>query len=61
MAFDGRPDPNKGYEEKSPCTVYVMQFKYALTLPVIKFIFNRIIIELNLSSISSSFNNSKIA
>jgi hypothetical protein len=63
MAFDGRPDPNKGYEEKSPCTVYVMQFKNALALPVIKSydIFNRIIIELNLSSISSSFNNSKIA
>jgi hypothetical protein len=63
MAFDGRPDPNKGYEEKSPCTVYVMQLKLALTLPLINFmnIFNRIIIELNLSRLSSSFNNSKIA
>ncbi len=26
MAFDGRPDPNKGYEEKSPCTALVLQF-----------------------------------
>jgi len=26
MAFDGRPDPNKGYEEKSPCTVSVLQY-----------------------------------
>jgi len=37
MAFDGRPDPNKGYEEKSPCTVYVIKFKLPLTLPIIKF------------------------
>ena len=60
MAFDGRPDPNKGYEEKSPCTVYVVQFKLALTLPLIKFYeyINRIITEVNLSSINSSFNNS---
>jgi len=44
MAFDGRPDPNKGYEEKSPCTVYVMQFKYALALPVIKFLWIYLIV-----------------
>jgi hypothetical protein len=26
MAFDGRTDPNNGYEEKSPCTVIVLEF-----------------------------------
>ena len=24
MAFDGRTDPNNGYEEKSPCTSIVL-------------------------------------
>ena len=24
MAFDGRPDPNKGNDEKSPCTLHFM-------------------------------------
>jgi len=27
MAFDGRSDPNKGYDEKSPCTFDHIQFK----------------------------------
>lgn len=31
MAFDGRPDPNKGYDEKSPCTFRVIQFKFAIS------------------------------
>jgi hypothetical protein len=30
MAFDGRPDPNKGDDEKSPCTFRVIQFKLAM-------------------------------
>jgi hypothetical protein len=25
MAFDGRTDPNNGYEEKSPCTSKVLE------------------------------------
>ncbi len=27
MAFDGRTDPNNGYEEKSPCTSIVLEFR----------------------------------
>ena len=63
MAFDGRPDPNKGYEEKSPCTIYFMQFKMWLTCLSSDFvkIDNELLLELHLSSKSSSFNNSKIA
>ena len=31
MAFDGRPDPNKGNDEKSPCTLHY-EFKLAIVL-----------------------------
>jgi hypothetical protein len=27
MAFDGRTDPNNGYEEKSPCTSKVLEYR----------------------------------
>lgn len=32
MAFDGRSDPNKGYDEKSPCTFHDIQFKVPMKI-----------------------------
>jgi hypothetical protein len=34
MAFDGRTDPNHGYEEKSPCTVInfrILNMEYSIS------------------------------
>ena len=36
MAFDGRTDPNNGYEDKSPCTSKVLECRRKIIVLILR-------------------------